>query len=499
MQRPNILFVLADQHRHDALGCAGNRAVQTPALDAMAAQGVRFERVWCQSPICQPSRASLITGRYPHENGIVQNFQSDFDPGWPTFMKSLKDCGYVTANVGKTHYFSSHEGRDAPGTDTRAYAPDIAAFGFDYVLEEFDQHIHLKEGLETPYLAFLEQAGLRETYLDMVRSVMPFTPHHWDGITSRLPDGYDHTDFMTREALKWIDGTETQKPFFLQLSYVQPHSPLIGSRRWMAHYAEADVRLGPRSKAHSKVKVWDDHLSALSRRSRQDQLSDDYLRQATRAYYSMVSGIDEGIGKIVRRLEDRGQLDNTWIVYSADHGEMLGDHGLMAKGNFYRSSVQVPAIVRPPRPTAAAGSTYRGLCESTDLVATMLDAAGALPPPDARGLSLLPIAQGEAWRSPREFAFSEIGADSNPEALFWAVTDGKRRMTVEANSRAVCEVFDLAADPDESTDLTGTPEGGRIAAELWPYLEHVREETAALASSRTSARTDSAPTRSPRR
>ena len=105
-ERPNILFIFADQHRHDALGCAGNALIETPNLDRLASSGVRFTNAWCQSPICQPSRAALITGRYPHELGVMRNFGPDMDSRWPTFMKQLQQAGYNTANIGKTHYYA---------------------------------------------------------------------------------------------------------------------------------------------------------------------------------------------------------------------------------------------------------------------------------------------------------------------------------------------------------------------------------------------------------
>lgn len=473
-QPPNILYILADEHRHDALGCADNEAIVTPNIDELAREGVRFANTWCQSPICQPSRASIITGQYPHDVGVVQNFQTDFDPTWPTMMKSLQKAGYATANVGKTHYFSSHELiTDGPTVETVNFAPDIASFGFDYVLEEFDRHVHANPKIETPYMSFLRDAGLLDQYLETLRSVMPFTEHHWDGVTSLLPQGYEHSNYLTDQALQWLDQTDRSKPFFLQLSYVQPHSPLIGDSKWSAYYADVDVPFGPRELAVGTVPVWEDHLARLRGRSRPHLLNDDYLRRGIREYYAMISLIDEGIGKLVSHLRKRGQLDNTWIIYSADHGEMLGDHGLMAKANFYRSSVQVPAIVRPPTLTAASGSVEYGLTESVDLTATILEVGCAEPLSEARGVSLLPRIQEEDQSVARRFNFSEIGADANDQALFWAVTDGFQRVTLERNTSTVCEAFDLTSDPDELHNLAGTDRGNEIKRELEQYLNAV--------------------------
>lgn len=473
-QRPNIVYILADEHRHDAMGCADNEVIITPNLDELAREGVRFANTWCQSPICQPSRASIITGRYPHDVGVVQNFQADFDPAWPTMMKSLQKAGYTTANVGKTHYFSSHELiADGPPVDTVNFASDIASFGFDYVLEEFDRHVHTNPRIETPYMTFLRDMDLLDQYLETIRSVMPFTEHHWDGITSSLPQGFEHSSYLTDQALHWVDQTDRFTPFFLQLSYVQPHSPLIGDAKWAAYYADADVPFGPRDLAVGTAPVWEHHLANLRGRSRPHLLNDDYLRRGIREYYAMISLVDEGIGKLVARLRERGQLDNTWIVYSADHGEMLGDHGLMAKANFYRSSVQVPAIVRPPAQTAASGSVEYGLTESVDLTATILEAGRAEPLPGARGHSLLLRVQEGSQPAARQFNFSEIGADANDQALFWAVTDGQQRLTIERNTSTICEAFDLDSDPEELYNLAGSERGEEIKREFEQYLDAV--------------------------
>ncbi len=138
--KPNILFVFADQHRHNAMGCAGHPHVQTPTLDSLASEGTRFTKTWCQSPICQPSRASVITGRYAHELGVIHN-TGGFDPSWPTVMKQLQQAGYETATIGKTHYHESYQEPKAEGQiDMRDQESFVQSFGWDYVLEEYDKY-----------------------------------------------------------------------------------------------------------------------------------------------------------------------------------------------------------------------------------------------------------------------------------------------------------------------------------------------------------------------
>ncbi|MGC5198820.1 sulfatase-like hydrolase/transferase, partial [Aphanothece microscopica] len=149
----------------------------------LAERGTHFTKAWAQSPVCQPSRASLITGQYPTDHGLVRNFDGDFDAEWPTFMKSLQAVGYHTANIGKTHYLGSKE-LDASSAPMNSddWVTDIQAFGFDDVVEEFDQHVHVSPGFRSPYLDYLYADGLLDRYLTMIRSVMPFTEGHWKGI-----------------------------------------------------------------------------------------------------------------------------------------------------------------------------------------------------------------------------------------------------------------------------------------------------------------------------
>ncbi|HEY5644579.1 MAG TPA: sulfatase-like hydrolase/transferase [Pseudomonadales bacterium] len=466
--RPNILFILADQHRHDALGCAGNRLIETPNLDSLAASGVRFNNSWCQSPICQPSRAALITGRYPHELGVMRNFGPDMDCEWPTFMKQLQKAGYVTANVGKTHYYA--EGLAAPEgeTDMRRHSAQVARFGFEHVVEEFDRYVHALDGVHTPYTDYLEDEGVYAAYRDQVRAIWRLTEQHWDGVTSPLTKEQDLSSFLTREAQSWLAERTPTQPFFLQLSYVQPHVPLMGDPEWSDYYCEMEIPRGPSSPVTAEVPVWNDYLSWCGHHANAHLLTDDYVLAGARQYYAMVSLIDECVGRIVQQLDAQGLLDNTWIVYSSDHGEMLGDHGLMAKFNFYRSSVQVPLIVRPPG--GCAGVARDGLAAVIDIGPTLLDIAGAEPLSEARGRSLLPAISGQ--ESVRELLFSEIQKQSRREGspIFRAVRNDRYRLTIETNTGTPCELFDLQEDPDELLNRVTEPGYASVLAEL---AEHI--------------------------
>lgn len=467
-KQPNILFVFADQHRHDAMGCAGNALIETPNLDRLAATGVRFADAWCQSPICQPSRAALITGKNPHELGVMRNFGPDMDSSWPTFMKQLQQAGYATANVGKTHYYAEGLAEPEGTTDMRRYGDRVAAFGFDHVVEEFDRYVHAMAGVTTPYTAYLRSERVFESYRDALQEIWRLTPSHWNGRTSPLSKAQDLTSFLTREAQSFLAGRNADQPFFLQLSYVQPHVPLMGDPDWANHYQDMRIPRGPVTERTSQVPVWERYLQWCGHHANAHLLTDDYVLAGARQYYAMISLIDECLGQLLAQLEAQGELDNTWIIYSSDHGEMLGDHSLMAKFNFYRGSVQIPLIVRPPG--GGTGAVSSALASLVDIAPTILDAAGAQPLTDIAGRSLLPVIQ--ARESGPESLFSEIQQQSRkPDApVFRAIRDQRYRLTLESSSSTVCELFDLLDDPLELHNRVNDPGLAAVQADLVEQL-----------------------------
>ncbi len=466
--RPNILFIFADQHRHDALGCAGNGLIETPNLDRLAANGVRFSNAWCQSPICQPSRAALITGRYPHQLDVMRNFGPDMDDTWPTFMKQLQGAGYNTANVGKTHYYAEGLVPSEGVRDMRDNASRISKFGFDHVVEEFDRYVHAMDGVETPYTEYLKSEGVFNAYRDQLKAIWRLTENHWDGVTSPLDKEQDLTSFLTRQAQSWLAEQSGEQPFFMQLSYVQPHVPLMGDPEWAAYYQHLDIPRGPIDSNQPTAEPWADYLSWCGHHANAHLLTDDYVLAGARQYYAMISLIDECIGNIVAQLDRQNLLDNTLIVYSSDHGEMLGDHGLMAKFNFYRSSVQVPMIIRPPG--GCSGRTSDALAQLIDIGPTLIDAAGAEALTDIPGTSLMPAVRSESVG--RDMLFSEIQKQSRRAnaPMFRCVRNQRYRFTIETQTQTPCELFDLEADHQELNNLVGDKQFAPMIASFTEQL-----------------------------
>ncbi len=442
-RRPNILFLYADQHRADVLGAAGNDLVVTPNLDRLAAEGLRCTQAWTESPICQAARSSMLTATYPTDHGILGNFVYDSSPDWDNVPKALQAAGYTTASIGKTHYSQWPFGRRDQPPPTEEW---IASFGFDHVLEEFDRYVHPGRW-ETPYTRFLRDHDMLEDYQAAIRS-RPFnTPQSWEGLTSPLPQELDLTSFLAGEAEAWLSSRTAVDPWFLQLSFVQPHEPLMGDPIWAEHYAAVDIPRTAPSIPDVDHPGWAEHFRQMRAHSNSELMTDAFVLAGARQYYAMVSLIDQKVGELLAGLEARGQLDNTLVIYASDHGEMLGDHGLMAKLNFYRSSVRVPLIIRPPQ--GMDPTVHDGPIQAFDIAATVLDAADTqLDNTPAR--SLLPLLDGAT--SHREWAASMIRMF--PPARTWVgVTDGTWRATFDHESGELVELFDLESDPDEATNL----------------------------------------------
>jgi choline-sulfatase len=311
-------------------------------------------------------------------------------------------------------------------------------------------------------MRFLREHDALEPYQEVVQANFRGGDRHWNGVTSPLPQELDLTCFLADEAQQWLDRRPNDVPWFLQLSFVQPHVPLMGDPVWADHYAEAAIERTAQSEPTPTTDEWATHLNGLRNHSHSELLTDEFVLAGARQYYAMVSLIDQRIGDLLAHLEKKGQLDNTWIVYSADHGEMLGDHGLMAKMNFYRSSVRVPLIVRPPGGTNGRVETKP--VQAFDVAATLLDAGTATALDGAPSRSLVTLVTGGEGTA-RHHAVSMIRL--LPRLPTWqAITDGQWRATFNADTGEVSELFDLVADPDEVTNRASDPSVGDESVRL---------------------------------
>jgi choline-sulfatase len=444
--RPNIVFLMSDEHRSDALGCAGHSVVRTPNLDRMAASGVHFTRTYCQGPLCQPSRASLMTGQYVHQHGQTWN-QINMNPEWTTMMRQLQRAGYTTGKVGKCHFAANGTGF---GIDWRT------RYGLDWLLEEYDRNIHTRPGVATPYTRYLKSNNLLEAYISELQT----GGMRW-GKASKVPQEHTQTVFLADYAIDWLRNYKSEKPFFLWVSFVDPHPPFIDDALWAERYKDLKIPLGPADPPAVPQDAWGRYLRTWMNRIGSATLTEALLTSAARHYCGKISLIDQKIGDIVKAVDKLGLEKNTWFFYTADHGEMLGDHRLMYKNVFYKGSVLVPNIVRPP--SAMAGRTVDGPVESIDITATILDIAGA-ELPACQGRSLVPFTKGQG--SAREVAHSELAGHENKGNFFVMAATGRYRYVFDKENNLACELFDLEKDPSESHNLVNEPGYAGIRKDL---------------------------------
>jgi arylsulfatase len=431
--RPNILLIMSDQHRADALGAAGHPVVQTPYLDRLAAEGVRYERAYCQGPLCMPARASFLTERYVRDHGVTEN-RYELEPAWPTFVGRLREAGYHTAAIGKLHLYA-HAGRG----DTRDHLPKLNALGFDEAHETAGKVASRRIG--SPWHDDLRARGLEAAW--EAWAAQPLTL--WQPFPWTLPvEAYQDVS-VGRETATWIDRYDGPQPFFLQVGFPGPHSPWDAPPAYVDRYRDAPIPLGtmrpPDVPAAGPLREFMDMWYPT--RWVPPDLPDDSIVACRRAYYAAITLIDEQIGAILAALDGRDMLDRTWVVYTTDHGEMMGDHRMYEKVVFYEPSVRVPLIIRPPG--GMEGRIATGLGEHVDVPATLRAAAGAgvIEGSEGHVLTVGALTPGPARRC---VAISE----NHGFAAF--VTD-RHKLIVWEDTREPVALFDREADPDEDRNV----------------------------------------------
>jgi arylsulfatase len=426
--RPNILLLVADQHRADCIGAGGNRAIRTPHLDRLARDGACFRNAYSSTPTCTPARAALLTGLAPWHHGMLG--YGRVAGRYPVEMpRALADAGYHTIGIGKMHY-----------------TPQRNPHGFETLI--LDESGRVESGdFRSDYRSwFLSQAP----HLNPDATGISWNDHR--ARTYALPERLHPTRWTADTAVNFLNGYERPEPFFLKVSFARPHSPYDPPERFMRQYADAVLpaasvgewaaRYAPRSDASNEL--WHGDLGAAQ------------VRASRQGYYGSIGFVDEQIGRIVEALERRGWLENTLILFAADHGDMTGDHHLWRKSYAYEASARVPMLLRWPKGliAAARGRTLEPPVEIRDILPTFLDAAGC-GREGLDGRSLLALADGKApdWR---EWIDLEHDVCYSPENHWTALTDGRTKYIFHAYSGEE-QLFDLTGDRAELHDLAGSP------------------------------------------
>lgn len=494
--RPNILLIMTDQHRADHLGCYGNPDVRTPHIDALAARGTRFEQFYVNCPICMPNRIAIMTGRMPSANGSRHN-------GIPlsleavTYVDHLRAAGYRTGIVGKCHLqdisniavnWPSSESGEAPpaaladasrerrrgaGYEAEimplwARNPDrdiaLPYYGFDHV-RFANGHA---DGVHGHYDAWLHRHGGRHERLSGPANALPapglVAPQAW---RTAMPEELYPTTYVERETLSFLDrAAEGDAPFFLHCSFPDPHHPFTPPGRYFDMYDPAKVTLPATFGAGDPF----DHpyLQLLRQRHANGDpvdrgpppfaITDETaLRQILALTYGMISMVDDAIGRIVERLNTLGLAENTAIVFTSDHGDFMGDHGLMLKhGVHYEGVLRVPFIWADPDGTARLPS----LGCSIDIGPTILARAGLAMHHGTQGFDLFGDSErtGRARRGGIVIEEDELGQHlAAPDGIRTRTfIDGRWRLTLY-DGHETGQLFDRESDPQEMDNLWNDP------------------------------------------
>jgi choline-sulfatase len=444
------------------LGCAGDTGVLTPSLDRLAGEGVRFSRVSCQGPLCMPSRASFMTERYVRDHGVYTNW-AEIPTDVPTYVWALRAAGYHTTLLGKAHLYLD-ENLQAKHIDD--LADRLMALGFTEVIETGDKFMG---EIPNRYTDFLESRGLLDTYKRHVadrsyqgenedgRNATKKVPM-WDSTPMPVPlDAYIDS-WHGDEAVRWIEGYERPEPFFLFVGFPGPHDPWDAPREAVDRYDGVEVSM-PRSTRRPSTDGTGRYgalLNSFLWLSDTETMTDDAIRGMRRAYSADISVIDDAVGRIVTALEHKGLLDDTWLVYTSDHGEMGGNHGMMSKCVLFQPAVRVPLIVRPPGGCQAR--VVDTLVEHLDVPATVRHVAGAPEVPQSEGRSLLGYVGGDDPQE-RSVSISENWGFASFE------TD-RHKIIVDEDAGTPCQLFDLHDDPYEDRNLVEDPQSASTVEHL---------------------------------
>jgi choline-sulfatase len=469
--RPNVVLIMPDQHRGSALGCAGDPVVLTPNIDRIAAEGVMFGRTSSQSPLCQPARASFLTGRYPHQHGCVTNERNFPAPEEPNFLHTLQDAGYHVAGVGKVHI-----GSVPRGEERLAY---LKRYGLDELDEATGKMSFLKAN--NRYTQTLAKAGVLEAFRkDILERIAKMAedrpgaflrPSEVEGIEPKepwyagpapVPPELFIDNYVGDAAVEWVKSYERDEPFFLWVGFCGPHDPHDAPQEYADRYLLGQwdsIPVGslypPQPTPSERYNRLIDYFGTYSGTGR---MQPEHVKRLKAFYYGNITLIDDRIGDILDALEERGFADNTWIVYTSDHGDMLGDHQMLAKVLMYKGAVHIPLIIRPPG--GMAGRVVDDPVELADVAATIVDGLGFAPVAGSEAQSLLPYLAEGPPPPKRDAVFAEVNA-------FSAVVTERYKYVIERDTGTPCLLFDLEADPDEDVNLAADPGSTEIRRELF--------------------------------
>ena len=467
-KRPNIVFFFSDDHAYQAISAYNDprKLIETPNIDRIGREGMRFNRAVVPNSICGPSRATVLTGKYNHLNGFYNNSNSRFDGSQTTFPKLLRAAGYQTAIVGKWHLM----------TDPT---------GFDY------WHILPGQGVY-------------------------YNPTMFDNGRTVKHEGYT-TDIITDISIDWLKNRDKSKPFVLMCQHKAPHREWSPALRHLGHdndrtYPEPptlfddyagrgkaehdqdmmiattmtpkDVKLTPPPQLTSEqLKQWNAYYEPRNEAFKKANLTGaDLVRwkynRYMHDYLGCVKAVDESVGRVLKYLEDEGLAENTLVIYTADQGFYLGEHGWFDKRWIFEESLRTPLLARWPA-VIKPGQTSEALVSNLDFAETFLDIAGLPVPDEMQGRSLLPLFEGEApadWRKSFYYEYYEYPAPHHVRPHYGVVTDTFKLVRFYTPDVDYWELFDRTRDPNELTDVASDPAYAPVLEAMKRELTRLRGE-----------------------
>lgn len=452
-KKPNILWYCTDQQRYDTIRSLGNPHINTPNLDRLKQSGVAFTRAYAQSPICTPSRASFLTGRYPATTHVHRNGNAYFPPGETLVTKLFENAGYECGLIGKLHLASA-----AKGVETRT---DDGYGFFEWSHDPLPPDAPASNAFHR-WLA--DEKGV--TAAEMYKDCKSFC-------CEGMPPEHHQTTWATDRAIDFIDERPDQ-PWLLSINVFDPHPPFDPPREYLDRYdpetlpaplfrpSDIDRQADFSEVSQQATVAVDPNTDAPSKNGTKNTATIPPKsfngRKIKAAYYAMIELIDAEFGRLIAHLESTGQLDDTIIVFHSDHGELLGDHGLLYKGcRFFEGLVHVPMIFSW-RGRFASNLTADALVELVDIAPTLLDAAGLPIPGSMQGKSLLGILDGTSPADQHKgVVVSEfndaLGSNENPKPTHATMSFDGRYKTIVYHGLDLGEIFDLEEDPGEFINL----------------------------------------------
>ncbi|MGI9239155.1 MAG: sulfatase family protein [Verrucomicrobiales bacterium] len=446
--RPNIVLVLTDDHRYDAMGFLGHPFLETPNLDRLAAEGAHLEKAYVTTSLCSPSRASILTGLYAHNHRVVDNY-NPVDESLTFFPQLLQEAGYQTAFIGKWHMGDS----------------EVKQRGFDHWVSFRGQ------GVYVPDPAMLKAKG---------RFVPQATNSGFNVNGKKVAQKGYITDELTGYAEEWLADRDSEKPFFLYLSHKGVHADFLPPDRHAFKYDKVEIPMPPNPvtdpAAFTDAPMWVRNQNNSRHGVEFAYYTGLDMAKYYRRYCEALLAVDDSVGRLLTSLEGSGELENTVFLYLGDNGFLFGEHGLIDKRCAYEESVRIPMLLRYPG-GIAAGSKVGQIVANIDVAPTLLDAAGVPTPAEMDGRSFWALARGEEVADWREHLLYEYYWERNyPQTPTTHALIGERFKYIRYHGVwDLDELYDVRTDPHERKNLFNDPaQAERVAAmnrQLFELLE----------------------------